>query len=292
MLFIQNMVRNPCFGEIKKIFNHPLHIFLAHRMVDREADHLIGHLSGNREVRRRRARQAPVHRKRTDERIEVPPSPDIPLAHPEVKLIPGHPIPASIHENREITVVMTHTGHIVPESDTLDRAQGLAVFHSDPAPSLDRGIDLHKIQQAVSRADFIQLSIDARSDHFRLSRKAEVLEEIDPFLRLLVVHHHRSAFDRVEDLGRMKTQGAHIAFEEDAPALHFDAEGMGGIIDDFQPVLIGDLLNSSRVAGLSRDMNRQDRRRPRRDRGFDLSGIHTARIPVDVHEDRLDSVPP
>jgi hypothetical protein len=39
-------------------------------------------------------------------------------------------------------------------------------------------------------------------------------------------------------------------------------------------------------------MNRQDRRRPRRDRGFDLSGIHTARIPVDVHEDRLDSVPP
>ncbi len=91
MLFIQNMVRNPCFGEIKKIFNHPLHIFLAHRMVDREADHLIGHLSGNREVRRRRARQAPVHRKRTDERIEVAPRVDAVGLEVLVEAVATHP---------------------------------------------------------------------------------------------------------------------------------------------------------------------------------------------------------
>ncbi len=67
---------------------------------------------------------------------------------------------------------------------------------------------------------------------------------------------------------------------------------MRGVINDLQAVLVGNLLDRLRVAGLAVAVHRHDRRCLGRYRRLDLIGVEAAVCRVNVHEHRLDAVPP
>ena len=90
----------------------------------------------------------------------------------------------------------------------------------------------------------------------------------------------------------METQSGHVALGEYALAVHLDAKGMCGIINDAQAVLVGNCLNFSSSAGLSIHVHGHDGRCARRDGSLDTIGIDAARRRVDIDKYGLNAVPP
>ena len=90
----------------------------------------------------------------------------------------------------------------------------------------------------------------------------------------------------------METQRGHVACRQDGFPVHFHAKGMGGIVDDFQPVFVGYRLDTFHVAGLAIHMHGHDGRGLGGDGSLYLVRVKVARFRVDVHKHRLDAVPP
>ena len=99
---------------------------------------------------------------------------------------------------------------------------------------------------------------------------------------------HRPAFAiGAEVLAGIKAEAAKIADGARAPPLVFGAVRLRGVLDHDEPVSTGDLHDRIHVCDQAVQMDRQDRLRPRRDRGFDQGGIHRPGDGIDVDEDRL-----
>ena len=118
-------------------------------MVDGEADNGVGHAGGVGEVLAGGAGQASVGGEVADEGIEVATAQDAVFTQLEVEFVTRHAVLFGVDEDGEVTVVVTHTGHVVPEGDALDGAQGLAVADGDLVACLDGGIDQLEVQQSV-----------------------------------------------------------------------------------------------------------------------------------------------
>lgn len=252
----------------------------------------VGHAGGVGQVLAGGARQALVGGEGADERIEVAAGKDAMLAHLEVELISRHAIPLGIDKDGEVAVVVAHAGHIVPEGDPLDRTQGLAVADGDLMARLDAGIHQLQVQQAIGGTNLVHLAVDAWRHNLRLTSETKVLKVVDALLHFLVVHDERASLDGVIDLGGMETQGGHVALVEDALAIDLDAEGMGGVIDDAQAILVGNGLNLGGAAGLAIHVHGHDGRGARGDGSLDAVGVNAARCRVNIDEHRLDAVPP
>ena len=89
-------------------------------MVHWQTDDFFCHLGGNREVLFCRTGQAPVGGEVADEGIEVASAKDSLLLHLEVELVSRHAVFLGIDEDGEVTVVVLHAGHVVPELDAFD----------------------------------------------------------------------------------------------------------------------------------------------------------------------------
>ncbi len=261
-------------------------------VVDGEADDGVGHAGGVGEVLAGGAGQATIGGEVADERIEVTAGKDAVLTQLEVEFVARHAIFLGIDEDGEVAVVVAHTGHVVPEVDTLNGAQGFTVTDGDLVARLDGGIHLLQVEQAEGGAHLVHLAVDARGNDLGLAGKAEVLEIVNAFLGLLVLHNKGSSLGSAEDLGAMKTQRGHVALGEDALAVHLDAEGMGGVIDDAQAILVGNLLDLPGAARLAIHMDGHDGCGARRDGRLDSVGINAARRRVNINEHGLDAVPP
>ena len=70
---------------------------------------------------------------------------------------------------------MAHTRHIIEEADARHIAQCLTILDGYLMTSLDGGIDLLQIQQAVGSTHLIDLAVDARSHHFGFACETKVL---------------------------------------------------------------------------------------------------------------------
>ena len=187
---------------------------------------------------------------------------------------------------------MPHTRHILHHTDPLHAAQGLAIFDGYLVTCLNGGVHLFQVQQTIGTAHFIHLAIDARSYDGGLARKTEVLQIVNALLRFFIVANQGTAFHRVVHLRGVETQCGHIARIQDGLSVHLHAEGMGGIIDDLQAILVCYLLNAFRVAGLAIDVYGHNGRGLGSDGCLDLVRVDVAGFRVDVHEHRLDAVPP
>ena len=158
--------------------------------------------------------------------------------------------------------------------------------------SLNGFVYLTKIQQTVSRTHLVHLAVDARSNHLCFTGKTEILQVVDTFLRLFVVHHQSTAFDSIINLSGMETQGGHVASLQDTFTVHLHTESMGGIVNHFQTIFIGYLLNTFHVTGLSIDMDGHNCRCFRSDGGFYFIWINVTSCWINIHKYRLDAVPP
>lgn len=261
-------------------------------VVHGQADDGVGHAGGVGQVLAGGAGQALVSGESADQRIEVAAGQDTLLAHLEVELIARHAILLGIDKDREVAIVVAHARHVVPEGDPLDGPERLAVADGDLMARLDAGIHQLQVQQAEGGPNLVHLAVDAWRHNLRLASETKVFKEIDALLHFLVVHDERTALDGVIDLGGMETQGGHVALIEDALAIDLDAEGMGGVIDDAQAILVGNGLNLGGAAGLAIHVHGHDGRGARGDGGLDAVGVDAARCRVNIDEHRLDAVPP
>ena len=90
----------------------------------------------------------------------------------------------------------------------------------------------------------------------------------------------------------MKAERGHVALVQETIAVHFHAEGMRRVVDDPEAVLVRYILDPFRIAGLAVAVDRHDGRSPRGYRSLDAVRVDAAVRRVDVHEHRLDAVPP
>ena len=86
--------------------------------------------------------------------------------------------------------------------------------------------------------------------------RVAVLPEV--ILHFGIPAYYRATLGSMEELGSMKTQRAAVTVFQQGAAIQLDAKGMGGIVDDFDSVTIGDGLNPNHVAWIAIDMRRQD----------------------------------
>ena len=74
--------------------------------------------------------------------------------------------------------------------------------------------------------------------------------------------------------------------------VHLHPEGVRGVVDDLEAVLVGYLLYPPGVARLAVAVHRHDGRGPGGDGRLYAVGVDAAVRRVDVHEHGLDAVPP
>ena len=272
--------------------DHPLHVFFGEGMVHGEADDGVCHAVGVGQVFLAGGGESAVGGELADERVEIASAEDFLAAHLEVELVAGDAVLLGVDEDGEVAVVMAHAGHVVPEGDAGHGAERLAVAYGHLVAGLDGLVHLAEVQQSVGGAHLVHLGVDARCDDLGLAGEAEVLEVVDTAFGLLVVHHHGAALDGVVHLRGMEAERGHVAGVENALAVHLHAEGMGCVVNDLEPVFVGNVLDLLRLARLTVDMHGHDGGGLRRDGGLDAVGVDIAGGGVDVHEDGPYAVPP
>ena len=261
-------------------------------MVHGQTDDLLGDSVRNRQVLGSRGVEPPVGREGADERVEVPAAEDVVVLQLLVEAVAGHAVFLRIHEDREVGVVVLHARHVLEVGDSLDFLQTLAIQLRDMPPRGDCVVHVPEVDEPHGRADLVHLAVDAGGNHRGLSSEAEVLEVVDALLGLLVVHDERAALHCVVNLRGVEAQRGHVARVEYRFPIHLDAEGVRGVVDHFEPVLVRDLLDALHVARLAVAVHRHDGRGLRGDGGLYLVGVHAAVRRIDVHEHGLYAVPP
>ena len=261
-------------------------------MVHGQADDLLCNPVRHRQVLRPRGVEPPVGRERADKRVEVPAAEDVVVLQLLIEAVARHAVFLRVHEDREVGVVVPHTGHVLEVGDSLDVLQTLAVQLRDMPPRGDCVVHMPEVDKPHGRTYLVHLAVDSRGHDRRLVGETEVLEVVDALLGLLVVHDERAALHGVVHLRGVEAQRGHVASVEYRFSIHLDAEGVRGVVYHFEPVLIRDLLDALHVAGLAVAVNGHDGRGLRGDGGLDLVWVHAAVRRVDVHEHGLDAVPP
>ena len=90
----------------------------------------------------------------------------------------------------------------------------------------------------------------------------------------------------------MEAERAHVACVEDGFSVHLDAKGVCRIVNDLEPVDVGNFLDALGVAGRAVHVHRHDGRGVRGNRRFDFFRVDVAGLFVDIDKDGLEAVPP
>ncbi len=120
---------------------------------------------------------------------------------------------------------------------------------------------------------------------------AEVAEQTNPGGQGIIVGDDGTTFDRVEKLGRVKTERTDIAPVEHRVVLVADAECVGAVVDHFQAMLLRDLCDCFDVAGIAENMGGDDRLSVGLYPRFDRPGIKIPGRFVDIREYRSNALP-
>ena len=271
---------------------HPIHILPAQLMVHRKADDLLRYAVGYGKVLFRSGLQPPVRRELADQGIEVSAAVDVSRLQLFVQLVPRHAVLLRVHEDREVRIVVPNARHVLEVRDAGNIFKSLTVCDGHLVSRLDGLVNMFEVDKTHRGAHLVHLPVDAGSNDCGLTGKAEVLEVVYALLGLCIVHHQSAALYRVVYLRRVEAERGHVARVKDALAVHLHAEGVGRVIDDLQAVLVGYVLYSLCVARLAVAVHGHDGRGPRGYRSLDTVRVDAAVERVDVHENRLDAVPP
>ena len=274
-------------------------------MVHGQAEDLVCHFICQREIILSGTGQTAVGGEIAYQRIEISAAEHAVVLHLEIELVAGGSILLGIYEDREVGIVVANARHVVPEGDAGDGAQGLSVSHCHTLAGGNGGVYLAEVEEAVCRAHLVHLAIDAGGNDGDFVGDAEILQIIDAALCLLIMHDEGAALDGVIDLCGMEREGAHIASVHEASdaffivwlqtillGRHFEAEGMGGIVDDAKAVFVGYLLYGFGVARLAVAVDWHDAGGGGGDGGLYLSRVHIAGGGVNINEHGFAAVPP
>lgn len=261
-------------------------------MVQGQADDIIRQAGGDGKIGGGSAGQAAVGGEGGDEGIEIAAGEDALLFQAEVEGIAGFAVFCGIDEDGEVGIIVRDARDILHDTQAGNAAQGGSVLLRHLAAGGDGGIYIFEAQQAVGSAYFIHLTVDAWGHHLGLPGEAEVLEVVDALLGGGIVADKGAAFHGVVGFGGVEGEGADITGLQDALTIYPHTEGMGGIVDNFETVFIGDGLDARSIAGGAVNMHGHDGGGLRSDGGFYLIRVEVAGDGVDIHKDGLDAIPP
>ena len=173
--------------------------------VDWQAEHLLRHVCGYREVGCVRRRQASIHREVRDQWVEVPARMNADRFQRVVESIPANR-EGLFDQNREIGIVGCLLAHPVQASDSLDAGQFVPIRSIDEASFFDRGTDVAQLEQAECSVEFAHFAVDSGGNDGDFPDVTKVFELVDPDFCFLVGADNRSAFESVEDFGSVETE--------------------------------------------------------------------------------------
>lgn len=232
----------------------------------------------------------PVHLKVADQRVEIAARMNTMLAQPLVECISIKGI-GGLDQDGEIRVVGL--------GDTIDDTRADAGYIGQPCSvtlaalpaCLDSLVDMPELQQAEGSIDFAHFAVDTGLDHGRFVDESEIFQTVDMLLSCCVVADDRAPFEGIENFGRMETEHTEVAMSQYAAAGVLDAKGMGRVIDDFQPVAVGNRLDGRRVAWNTVAVYRQDRRCTFGNGGFDPCRVEVESGRIHVYKDGREAIP-
>src|SRR5690606_2530483 len=196
-----------------------------------------------------------------------------------------------LHQDRKVRVVGPRLATEADAGDAAHIAQPLAVAVVDLCAPCNGRVHVAQLQQPQGRIELAHLAVDTGRDHGDVVDETEVLEVIDVALHVRIARDDRSALEGVEDLGRVKAQHRQIAVRQHAAAGAFDTEGVCGVVDDPQPVLVRDALDGLDVAGVAVAVHGQDGGRGGRDGRLDALRVEVERVRIDVREAGRQPIP-
>jgi len=174
--------------------------------IQRQTDNLPRYPVGNLEVIAPGRGQSPVGREIADQRIKIPPAIDVVTPQSLINGITTLTILLLINHHGQISVGVTHTLRLGRKPQSLYTGKTLAVDGGKRLAPHDIVVDVLQLHQPERSLKFVHLGVDARTHHGHLIGEAEVLQEINPLLGLLIMTDDSPALNGAEPLGGMKTQ--------------------------------------------------------------------------------------
>ena len=106
------------------------------------------------------------------------------------------------------------------------------------------------------------------------------------------MHHQCASLQGVIHFCGMETERCHITLIQYRLPIYFHTKGMSSIIDDFQIILIGNILNTFHVTRFAVAVHRHNSRCVWRYSCLNSIWINSAIGWVNIHEDRFATIPP
>ena len=260
--------------------------------IQRQTDNLPRHPVGNLEIIAPGRGQSPIGREIADQRIKIPSAIDVVTPQSLINGITTLTILLLINHHRQIGVGVTDTLRLRRKTQSPDTGKTLAVDGGKRLATHDIVVDMLQLHQPERSLQLVHLGVDARTHHGHLIGEAEVLQEINPLLGLLIMTDDSPSLNGAEPLSGMKTQYGEITVTEYRCAVDRHPEGMGGIIDDPEPVGVGYLLYLVSIAGIAIYMDSHDCSCLRGDGCLDAGRVKGEPFGLNIDKDRPDVVPP
>ena len=156
------------------------------------------------------------------------------------------------------------------EAQTLDIGEPFPVSFDHKTSFFYLVIHVAQIAKAHGCRKFIELCIAADTCHRLFIRYPEIHKLVQSPAEGFVFVTDGPAFDRIIDLGGMKTEYRGIPKVSDSLIFVCLAKGVGRIIDDPETVLFGNITDGIRIADVAVYMDRKDRRGFVRDESLQL----------------------
>ena len=122
---------------------------------------------------------------------------------------------------------------------------------------------------------------------FRVPRNTVGTQPHQMTIQLLIIGRDGAAFSAGHRLDRMEAEAGHICQASHRLALIFRADGMRGILDQDQIVLLTDLPDLIQLHCLTGEIYRNDRFRPGCDQLADGRRIDIVGLRINICENRL-----
>ena len=157
-------------------------------------------------------------------------------------------------------------------------AQRVAVQRGELGALLDEAVEPRELVDAERRLEIGEVVLEARHDRLVADRRApgvarggvavDAVEAQPPHALgdLRIGRRHHAALGGGEVLGRVEAEAGRVRPGADPPAAVLGARSVCGVLDHDQAVALRERREPVEIARLSREVDRQDRARARRDR--------------------------
>ena len=190
------------------------------------------------------------------ERIEILAGDDIFRGKQVIDFIAG--VTIAVKQHREVGVIGLYTGHDRTEADAGNAFQAGKITGMDGFPFPDFTVQMTEQTETHGSAEFIHFRIAADVRNFFRPVNAEVFQIIQLGAEGRIPVADGAAFNGVENLGGMEGKHGGIAETSGADTVFYHAEGVSGIIDNFEMMPGGDSRNGFDIAEVAVDMHRED----------------------------------